>query len=517
MNNKDKINHKVFWYIILAMSVLFTGCKAKQIPDQIQNPVFNQTSSPTATLALPTNTLPAPEMTFKVMAYNILFGAGVEPDHAEQPGNHLNDLIALVKEADPDFLGLEEVSGWEAGNPSVIEQFASAVKMEYYYLAPNLTTLNNAIFSKYPILETQNLSDIVSIGALRAKVQLPDGSTLNLVVVHLNPENSYLRSCEFDRLRSLMESYRYEPGILMGDWNASYSSSEARYLTQAGWELVTGASIDSIMIRSANAWSSEHICFQRGLSRNGCIGDSGISDHLPVGAVISFYDVPNAAYQELTATPARPYGCFSQDEIGLFADPILAAIANRAPDYQDDFSDPSSGWAIQTTNGESGYVSGEYFLRTDDSQNAYISSNSSYAVPSYTDMAFDLESSFETGQISGHFQILFRRNFSNGNWADVYVSIFSDGRIDLGWQPGETLVTKRISPASSYHTQIIMLNNEIAVYVNDEPLIYYDTSNLAPSPAANTIRFIAATHDEKSLEVRMDNLKIWDISNLASP
>jgi hypothetical protein len=54
--------------------------------------------------------------------------------------------------------------------------------------------------------------------------------------------------------------------------------------------------------------------------------------------------------------------------------PILAAIADRPPDYVDDFSDPGSGWYVGTRTteetggwetGEAGYEDGEYFIVVD--------------------------------------------------------------------------------------------------------------------------------------------------------
>jgi hypothetical protein len=40
-----------------------------------------------------------------------------------------------------------------------------------------------------------------------------------------------------------------------------------------------------------------------------------------------------------TPTPDSP-----ADQARAFAEPILAAIADRPPDYEDDFGDPTSGW-----------------------------------------------------------------------------------------------------------------------------------------------------------------------------
>jgi len=60
-----------------------------------------------------------------------------------------------------------------------------------------------------------------------------------------------------------------------------------------------------------------------------------------------------------TATPTpRPS---LAEEARAFAEPILAAIADRPPDYKDDFSDPGSGWSLrQSTEGEARYEDGEY-------------------------------------------------------------------------------------------------------------------------------------------------------------
>jgi len=49
--------------------------------------------------------------------------------------NRLPGLITLVKQVNPDILGLEEVSEWDTGNPTTIEQFASELNM-VYYMAP---------------------------------------------------------------------------------------------------------------------------------------------------------------------------------------------------------------------------------------------------------------------------------------------------------------------------------------------------------------------------------------------
>jgi len=267
--------------------------------------------------AIPTQSpLPAaPQLTLRVMAYNIWYGAGVIPAASTQRGSNMNrlaDLITLVKQADPDILAFEEVIGWTAGDPSIIEQFASELNMNYYLAPPQSRDSNLAIFTKYPILEAENLSDYVgNNGALRAVVQTPDGQNLNVVVVHLDPErnNQLLRSCEFDKLRRIMESYRDQPSILMGDINSLPSDAEVGYLTAGGWELVQSVEVDDIFVLSSQAWSAKRMCFSINASNPGCILDTHISDHNPVGAILSFYDLPNPFGPPPSPTPVPVENC----------------------------------------------------------------------------------------------------------------------------------------------------------------------------------------------------------------
>ncbi len=265
-------------------------------------PSATPTEPPTPTVT------PPPQISIRLMAYNIWFGAGVNPGHTERGTNinRLADLITVVKQTDPDILGLEEVTEWDAGNPTTIEQFASAVGM-HYYMAPTWRGINPAVFSKYPILETENLSDYVgNNGALRAVVQAPDGQRLNVVIAHLDPKDRVLRACQFDKLRHLMAAYQDQPSILMGDINSFPFAPDAQHLTDGGWQLVQSQAIDNIFVFSRQAWSAAPICFARGDSTPDCIGSLGISDHLPVGATLSLYSFSNPASLPTPAPAATP-------------------------------------------------------------------------------------------------------------------------------------------------------------------------------------------------------------------
>jgi endonuclease/exonuclease/phosphatase family metal-dependent hydrolase len=245
------------------------------------------------------------------MAYNVWLGAGMEPGHAERGSNmnRLDDLITLVKQADPDILGLEELNGWTAGDPTIIEQFATAINMNYY-LAPTWRGFNIGLFTKFPILETENISEYVgNNGALRAVVQTPDGRKMNVVIVHLDPTDAALRACEFDKLRIIMSAYQANPSVLMGDINTFPHSAEAVYLNQGGWLLVKSETIDDIFVLTDQDVSAKNICISADKSTPNCILDTGISDHKPVAAALSFYDSKNLSNPTLPATFRKSANC----------------------------------------------------------------------------------------------------------------------------------------------------------------------------------------------------------------
>jgi endonuclease/exonuclease/phosphatase family metal-dependent hydrolase len=306
MSSKNFLNRKMFRFmIVVVMSVVLMGCGSSLTP------VSTPTSIPTQTLVPPTNTPGIPQLTLRLMAYNIWFGAGVNPVHIERGSNmnRLEDLITFIKQADPDILGLEEVSEWTSGNPTTIDYFARALNM-HYYMAPTWRGMNPAIFSKYPILETENLSEYVgNNGSLRAVVQTPDGQKLNVVIVHLDPDDQLLRSCEFDKLRRIMESHQDQPSILMGDINSFPQSPDTDYLLKGGWELVQNTSVDNIFVLSKQAWSAKPMCFTSNTSIPNCAIDTGISDHRPVGAIFSLYDSPNPVGKISSPTPVPVEKC----------------------------------------------------------------------------------------------------------------------------------------------------------------------------------------------------------------
>jgi hypothetical protein len=296
--------------VFILITLIITGCTPAPTPT-IQSspastlpPAATSTSAPvsTATYAKPTTPPGIPRLTVRLMAYNVWLGAGMESGHTERGSNmnRFDDLVMLVKQADPDILGLEELNGWTAGDPTIIEQFAKEINMNYY-MAPTWRGFNIGLFTKFPILETENLSEYVgNNGALRAVVQTPDGKKMNVVIVHLDPTDAALRACEFDKLRILMSAYQANPSILMGDINTFPHSAEAVYLNQGGWLLVKSETIDDIFVLTDQDVSAKNICISTDKSMPDCVLDTGISDHKPVAAA-TFRKSANCNYERAPA------------------------------------------------------------------------------------------------------------------------------------------------------------------------------------------------------------------------
>ena len=90
------------------------------------------TPIPTAT------TTPTPLLTIKVVSYNILFGAGVERKYDDilspewRNKNRLTDFLSFIDGIKPDILGVQEANGWNRGVPTVVQQAANRLEMNYY-------------------------------------------------------------------------------------------------------------------------------------------------------------------------------------------------------------------------------------------------------------------------------------------------------------------------------------------------------------------------------------------------
>jgi hypothetical protein len=214
--------------------------------------------------------------------------------------------------------------------------------------------------------------------------------------------------------------------------------------------------------------------------------------------------------------------------VAEFAEPVLQAIAGRAPDFQDDFSDPASGWYNGVTYygensvmGEKSYVDGEYRTLAGSyplSGEFNCSGVEDQNVGSYGDFVAEFDVRFYAGG-DGDWQLQFHRWPSGqyvlrmGRTGDVNFMVCEEG------QPGcSTPVTRPVGPVALgnawNHVQLIVRDTTMAAYFNGIPYLFFDDTNAPEGARAGYFSLCVCNFSASPLEARWDNFRLWDISDL---
>ncbi len=229
-----------------------------------------------------------------VMAYNVAYGAGVDPAEAKIVerdtvgkliGNRLDRVISVIKYVNPDIVGIQEACSWEKNDNAVAKQVAKQLGMRYYVAKSGKSRFNVALFSKLPIISAKGFPDHFTRAALQARLKLPDGRTLDVFVAHFN----LLRSpksqlSEIRYLAEQMKPHSSHLAVMMGDANFQYGvqreSTDA--LRASGFVIAppVGQRIDQI-------WTSKSLAddIREGSEIPAKLTD-GTSDHRPTVVVI---------------------------------------------------------------------------------------------------------------------------------------------------------------------------------------------------------------------------------------
>jgi hypothetical protein len=179
-----------------------------------------------------------------------------------------------------------------------------------------------------------------------------------------------------------------------------------------------------------------------------------------------------------------------------FAQPILDAIADRPPSFQDDFGSESAGWQADDWCGRRmKYVEGE--LVVTDCRVSRPNIN-------YSDFVIEFDARFFPGAASGSDWSLHFRDIGGPSHS---IRIYYGGDVMLSFNEGGTYdFPGAANPVNqSNHILVIGKGSRMAVFLNGEPLFSVD----APLPQYGDFRFFA---DGTILAI--DNLKIWNIYDL---
>jgi endonuclease/exonuclease/phosphatase family metal-dependent hydrolase len=230
----------------------------------------------------------------RVMSYNILYGAGATTDWEQKSanlspypyqGNRLPYVLSVIRAAQPDIIGLQEVAGWEREPWPLVGQVAAELGMNYF-MARSPSGLNVVLFTRFQIIDAEDLSKQVgNVGALRATLVDDSGQLIYVFVVHLDPFSAETRERELEVLTGLMAPYLHSPTVLIGDLNMGCLNNPAhcreyQLLNQAGWQLGVWGDylIDQVWTSPLLSQSVQPMSFPA--------ASFAISDHLPVGAIL---------------------------------------------------------------------------------------------------------------------------------------------------------------------------------------------------------------------------------------
>lgn len=210
--------------------------------------------------------------TITVMTYNIENGGGAGPTDPSgdwccgpprrgccgaEGGNRLPRILAVIRAANPDILGIQEAFLWQRDDDAIARQVARELGMNYSIgQSGDPDGAHVALFTRFQIVQATNYPGSFETGdepgrtraGMHAELLTPSGLTLHVFVVHLRPY-----AAEVSFLVQAMGPYLDGYTLLLGDMNFRDPSPQAIALYDAGWRhpLVWQQSIDQIWVSPA--------------------------------------------------------------------------------------------------------------------------------------------------------------------------------------------------------------------------------------------------------------------------
>lgn len=210
------------------------------------------------------------QSTLTVMTFNIRFGCGREKLGESSAAffrgcnKKYDDIIAGIRSADPDVVGLQEVSN------SQVSLIANALNMNYAYSSHNSSGYGdwwgNAVLSKFKLVGSKRIAIGGSGGRNRSMVSaigLVNGRPIAFMSIHTD-HRLYDDDRSIKKILNHMDSLTL-PAILIGDFNMSpytlrgYIDEKTGLIDSAGppghqkmgtWIWPSGRRIDYVFVQS---------------------------------------------------------------------------------------------------------------------------------------------------------------------------------------------------------------------------------------------------------------------------
>jgi hypothetical protein len=230
------------------------------------------------------------------------------------------------------------------------------------------------------------------------------------------------------------------------------------------------------------------------------------------------------AHYERAGGCTPPAAAELRQQARALAEPILDSIGDRPPDYQEDFSNPASGWPGGSTpaGDEWGYQDDAYVIATTNRpQGICCFGARPDPEPFFSDFVLELDAQFLAGE-EGMWSLTFRDLAGDETPAGHYaVGFWPDGSFRV-WKnvDGTHIKLKQADQPpfafedgfGPHHLTVVAQGPEIAFYMNGEPLWYVRDESLSQGGIQLTVE---NAEPDTLLRARYDNLKIWNISDVA--
>ncbi len=217
-----------------------------------------------------------------------------------------------------------------------------------------------------------------------------------------------------------------------------------------------------------------------------------------------------------TSFPVSPTAVQIPSWVTDFADPILAAIAEQMPDFQDDFS-MNRGW-LNVMSGVFGPLyaeihDGMLFLKLPERTKDSILYS---PLMNRRNFVLTLELRFDHDQPDDTVRFQFDQ-FPDQSIA-LDLSNNTNWKIHWGFQDvlQSMIGVYEHFPPENIPVTIIMRDAQCAVYLNNDPLTY--SSNCRSSPTSKSHVWVASFRllrdNGRAVAVSFDNLKLWDLDKI---
>lgn len=208
-----------------------------------------------------------------------------------------------------------------------------------------------------------------------------------------------------------------------------------------------------------------------------------------------------------TITPTPP-----PEWVTNFAQPILDAIANRPPDFEDNFDQRSNMWKLM-------HWCGEYRRQVVDGEMLLISCTT-YVQHAYTDFVVEVNAHF-TPEIkveeNPNLGIRFRIRtdpYPPYPYIESYsCDISAAGHISCSFNPEFDALLPEYPGIQTYHLLIIAKGSRFAFYLNGMPVTYFEDNIISQGYVGVETNCGSLLYTGKAC-AKFDNYELWDISDL---